>query len=169
MQNLVWRCTHSSKICTHIKVVSKFWITHKKGLLSHSDQEPFSFLVRFRSSMFAFANRILFRLWRMFHFDQKKDCNFDTKLQSFLTKSAYVGIKPLAWMKSLCDEILLRKVAKRREGIEWQPKWLSDPERDRAAARRMRRIWFHLRWHTEDFIQARLGFHPAEQDFIKFV
>ena len=40
----------------------------------------------------------------------KKDCNFDTKLQSFLTKSAYVGINPLSWMKSLCDEILLRKV-----------------------------------------------------------
>ena len=40
----------------------------------------------------------------------KKDCNFDTKLQSFLTKSAYVGINPLTWMKSLCDEILLRKV-----------------------------------------------------------
>ena len=29
---------------------------------------------------------------------------------SFLTKSAYVGINPLMWMKSLCDEILLRKV-----------------------------------------------------------
>ena len=26
---------------------------------------------------------------------QKKDCNFDTKLQSFLTKSAFVGINPL--------------------------------------------------------------------------
>ena len=25
----------------------------------------------------------------------KKDCNFDTKLQSFLTKSACVGINPL--------------------------------------------------------------------------
>ena len=25
----------------------------------------------------------------------KKDCNFDTKLQSFLTKSAFVGINPL--------------------------------------------------------------------------
>ena len=31
-----------------------------KGLLSHSDQESFSFQVRFQSSMFAFANRILF-------------------------------------------------------------------------------------------------------------
>ena len=40
----------------------------------------------------------------------KKDCNFDTKLQSFLTKSAFVGINPLSWMKSLRDEILLRKV-----------------------------------------------------------
>ena len=25
----------------------------------------------------------------------KKDCNFDTELQSFLTKSAFVGINPL--------------------------------------------------------------------------
>ena len=33
----------------------------------------------------------------------KKDCNFDTKLQSFLTKSAFVGINPLTWMKSLRD------------------------------------------------------------------
>ena len=28
-------------------------------------------------------------------FRPKKDCNFDTKLQSFLTKSAFVGINPL--------------------------------------------------------------------------
>ena len=48
---------------------------------------------------------------------QKKDCNFGTKLQSFLTKSAYVGINPLTWMKSLCDEILLCKVVKRRESV----------------------------------------------------
>ena len=39
----------------------------------------------------------------------KKDCNFDTKLQSFLTKSAYVGINPLSWMKSLRDEIPLTR------------------------------------------------------------
>ena len=26
------------------------------------------------------------------------------------------------------------EVAKRREGVEWKPKWLSDPERDQAAA-----------------------------------
>ena len=44
----------------------------------------------------------------------KKDCNFDTKLQSFLTKSAFSGINPLSWMKSLRDEILLCKVKERR-------------------------------------------------------
>ena len=33
----------------------------------------------------------------------KKDCNFDTKLQSFLTKSAYVGINP-----PMVDEIATR-------------------------------------------------------------
>ncbi len=30
VQTLVGRCTHSSKICTHFEMVSKFWITHKK-------------------------------------------------------------------------------------------------------------------------------------------
>ena len=29
-------------------------------------------------------------------------------------KSAYVGINPLLWVKSQCDEILLRKVSERR-------------------------------------------------------
>ena len=33
----------------------------------------------------------------------KKDCNFDTKLQSFLIKSAFVGINPL-----MVDEIATR-------------------------------------------------------------
>ena len=42
-----------------------------KGGLSHGDQTSFSFPVRFQSSMFAVANRILFRLWRMLHSDQK--------------------------------------------------------------------------------------------------
>ena len=35
-------------------------------------------------------------------------------LLSFLTKSADGGINPLSWMKSLRDEILLRKVNERR-------------------------------------------------------
>ena len=51
----------------------------------------------------------------------------------FSTKSAFCGINPLSWMKSLRDEICL-------------------------AAGSGRRIWFHLRWHTEDFIQTCLDF-----------
>ena len=47
-----------------------------KGRLSRSDQASFSFQVRFQASMFAFANRILFRLWRMFHSDQKQTLPF---------------------------------------------------------------------------------------------
>ena len=42
-----------------------------KGCLSHSDQASFSFQVRFQSLMFAIANQILFRLWRMYHSDQE--------------------------------------------------------------------------------------------------
>ena len=50
---------------------------------------------------------MIIRLVQFSLYYTKKDCNFDTKLQSFLTKSAFCGINPLSWMKSLRDEIYL--------------------------------------------------------------
>ena len=44
---------------------------------------------------------------------QKKTQDYDNS-ESFSIKSAFCGINPLSWMKSLRDEILLRKVIKRR-------------------------------------------------------
>ena len=40
----------------------------------------------------------------------KKDCNFDTKLQSFLTKSAFSGINPLRGWNRYAMKSALRQV-----------------------------------------------------------
>ena len=61
--------------------------------------------------------------------------------ESFSTKSAYVGINPLSWMKSLRDEIPLTRGYGEADLIS------SEVE--------------HRRFHPNSF-----GFHPAKQDFI---
>ena len=41
-------------------------------------------------------------------FFRRKSTHLSTKIMcAFFTKSAFVGINPLPWMKSLCDEICL--------------------------------------------------------------
>ncbi len=44
----------------------------------------------------------------------RKRLRIGYNLESFSTKSTCVGINPLTWMKSLRDEILLRRVKERR-------------------------------------------------------
>ena len=70
----------------------------------------------------------------------KKDCNFDTKLQSFLTKSAFVGINPLRGWNRYAMKSALRQVR------------MADLISSEVA---------HRRFHPNPF-----GFHPAKQDFI---
>ena len=90
---------------------------------------------------------ILGLLWTLV---PKKDCNFDTKLQSFLTKSAFSGINPLRGWNLLFVGRTRRMTQYTASGMHTL--W------NFASQGYIRRIWFHLRWHTEDFIQTRLDF-----------
>ena len=80
----------------------------------------------------------------------KKDCNFVTKLQSFLTKSAFSGINPLRGWNLLFVGRTRRMTQYTASGMHTL--W------NFASQGYIRRIWFHLRWHTEDFIlQSRIS------------
>ena len=90
-----------------------------------------------------------------------KDCNFDTKLQSFLTKSAFVGINPLRGWNLLFVGLTRRMTQSTASGMHmwWNPANAGLIEADLISSEMA-----HRRFHP-----SSLGFHPAKQDFIKFI
>ena len=92
------------------------------------------------------AKQQLPKLWLRVRFPSpapKKDCNFDTKLQSFLTKSAFVRINPLrGWNRYAMKSALLQVR-------------MADLISSKAIGGR---------FHPNSF-----GFHPTKQDFTKFL